>query len=69
MSERVASQSADSLDAKDFKNPSLSWMIGFLFLVSFVGLLSVVPLRKVIPQQRSKFDNYMPQACSFDLLL
>ncbi|KAK4782402.1 hypothetical protein SAY86_016504 [Trapa natans] len=47
MSERVASQSNTS-DAKDFKNPSLSWMIGFLFLVSFVGLLSVVPLRKIM---------------------
>ncbi|KAG5227462.1 metal-nicotianamine transporter YSL [Salix suchowensis] len=30
-----------------FKNPSLSWMIGFLFVVSFLGLFSVVPLRKV----------------------
>ncbi|CAN4085656.1 unnamed protein product [Withania somnifera] len=29
------------------KEPSLDWMIGFLFIVSFVGLLALVPLRKV----------------------
>jgi len=41
----VAKQSTEGSDA--FKNPSLSWMIGFLFVVSFLGLFSVVPLRKV----------------------
>jgi hypothetical protein len=45
MSEAVAKQSTEHTDA--FKNPSLSWMIGFLFVVSFLGLFSVVPLRKV----------------------
>ena len=45
MSEAVAKQSTEHTDA--FKNLSLSWMIGFLFVVSFLGLFSVVPLRKV----------------------
>nr|XP_016489802.1 PREDICTED: metal-nicotianamine transporter YSL2-like isoform X1 [Nicotiana tabacum]XP_016489803.1 PREDICTED: metal-nicotianamine transporter YSL2-like isoform X1 [Nicotiana tabacum]XP_016489804.1 PREDICTED: metal-nicotianamine transporter YSL2-like isoform X1 [Nicotiana tabacum] len=30
------------------KEPSLDWMIGFLFVVSFVGLLALVPLRKIM---------------------
>ncbi|XP_061948540.1 probable metal-nicotianamine transporter YSL7 [Populus nigra] len=46
MSEIVAKQLTEDSDA--FKNPSLSWMIGFLFVVSFLGLFSVVPLRKVM---------------------
>ncbi|ERN06309.1 probable metal-nicotianamine transporter YSL6 isoform X1 [Amborella trichopoda] len=33
---------------EDVKNPSLGWMIGFLFSVSFLGLFSVVPLQKVM---------------------
>lgn len=33
--------------AVDVKNPSLSWMIGFMFVVSFLGLFSLVALRKV----------------------
>lgn len=33
---------------EDIKNPSLGWMIGFLFVVSFLGLFSLVPLRKVL---------------------
>lgn len=33
--------------AEDVKNPSLGWMIGFMFVVSFLGLFSLVPLRKV----------------------
>jgi hypothetical protein len=45
MSETVAKQLTEDSDA--FKNPSLSWMIGFLFVFSFLGLFSVVPLRKV----------------------
>lgn len=34
--------------AEDVKNPSLGWMMGFMFVVSFLGLFSLVPLRKVI---------------------
>eukprot|EP00253_Pinus_taeda_P031056 PITA_31056 len=32
----------------DIKEPSLSWIIGFLFTVAFMGLLAVVPLRKIM---------------------
>lgn len=45
MSERVAKATSDTTD---FKNPSLGWIIGFLFVVSFLGLFSVVPLRKIM---------------------
>ncbi|GMI88657.1 YELLOW STRIPE like 7 [Hibiscus trionum] len=45
MSERIAKQSGDD---GGFKNPSLGWIIGFLFVVSFLGLFSVVPLRKIM---------------------
>ena len=38
----IAGNTADNI-----KDPSLSWIIGFLFTVSFLGLLAVVPLRKV----------------------
>ncbi|KMZ58118.1 Yellow stripe-like transporter 12 [Zostera marina] len=34
--------------AEDVKNPSLGWMIGFMFVVSFLGLFSLIPLRKVM---------------------
>jgi hypothetical protein len=34
--------------AVDVINPSLSWMIGFMFVVSFLGLFSLVALRKVL---------------------
>ncbi|CAM0904888.1 unnamed protein product [Alopecurus aequalis] len=34
--------------AVDVKNPSLSWMIGLMFVVSFLGLFSLVALRKVM---------------------
>jgi len=44
MSEEIANQSTDT---SDFKDPSLGWIIAFLFVVSFLGLFSVVPLRKV----------------------
>ncbi|KAK6127533.1 hypothetical protein DH2020_038736 [Rehmannia glutinosa] len=47
MSEVVAKQSTEAHNSLNIKNPSLSWMIGFLFVVSFLGLFSVVPLRKV----------------------
>jgi OPT family oligopeptide transporter len=45
MSGRIATQSTDTSDTKD---PALSWIIGFLFVVSFLGLFSVVPLRKIM---------------------
>ncbi|GMN51320.1 hypothetical protein TIFTF001_020475 [Ficus carica] len=45
MSERIAKATSDTTD---FKNPSLGWIIGFLFVVSFLGLFSVVPLRKIM---------------------
>ncbi|KAL0423603.1 UNVERIFIED_CONTAM: putative metal-nicotianamine transporter YSL7 [Sesamum radiatum] len=48
MSEVVAKQSTEANDALDIKNPSLTWMIGFLFVVSFLGLFSVLPLRKIM---------------------
>ncbi|KAG0485807.1 hypothetical protein HPP92_009886 [Vanilla planifolia] len=34
--------------AEDVKNPSLGWMIGYMFVVSFLGLFSLVALRKVM---------------------
>jgi hypothetical protein len=46
MSHRIADQSGDV--ARGVKDPSLGWMIAFLFVVSFLGLFSVVPLRKVL---------------------
>ncbi|XP_065850884.1 probable metal-nicotianamine transporter YSL7 [Euphorbia lathyris] len=48
MSEIIAKQSTEAHGAQNIKNPSLSWMIGFLFVVSFLGLFSVVPLRKIM---------------------
>ncbi|KAG6625121.1 probable metal-nicotianamine transporter YSL5 isoform X1 [Carya illinoinensis] len=45
MSKRISEQSSDT---HDFKNPSLGWIIGFLFVVSFLGLFSVVPLRRIM---------------------
>lgn len=48
MSEEIAKQSTEANDAQNVKNPTLSWMIGFLFVVSFLGLFSVVPLRKIM---------------------
>ncbi|GAB4836151.1 Probable metal-nicotianamine transporter ysl5 [Ancistrocladus abbreviatus] len=46
MSEEAAKSSGETYNSRDVKNPSLHWMIGFLFVVSFLGLFSVVPLRK-----------------------
>ncbi|ESQ30707.1 hypothetical protein EUTSA_v10011269mg [Eutrema salsugineum] len=46
MSERIAIQSGDV--ARGVKDPSLGWIIAFLFVVSFLGLFSVVPLRKIM---------------------
>ncbi|PHT49744.1 putative metal-nicotianamine transporter YSL5 [Capsicum baccatum] len=48
MSEVVAKQSTEANAADNVKNPSLGWMISFLFVVSFLGLFSVVPLRKIM---------------------
>ncbi|KAI3407580.1 uncharacterized protein J3R85_020867 [Psidium guajava] len=48
MSGRIADQSGGAPGATDYKDPSLSWIIGFLLIVSFVGLLAVVPLRKIM---------------------
>ncbi|PWA52099.1 YELLOW STRIPE like 7 [Artemisia annua] len=48
MSEVIAKQSHEANSAQNTKNPSLGWMIGFLFVVSFLGLFSVVPLRKIM---------------------
>ncbi|XP_042504774.1 probable metal-nicotianamine transporter YSL7 isoform X1 [Macadamia integrifolia] len=48
MSKDIAKQSTEANKAQNIKNPSLGWMIGFLFLVSFLGLFSVVPLRKIM---------------------
>ncbi|KAI3898130.1 hypothetical protein MKX03_021729 [Papaver bracteatum] len=48
MSEVIAKQSTEENSAQNIKNPSLGWMIGFLFVVSFLGLFSVVPLRKIM---------------------
>lgn len=48
MSEVVAKQSTEANNSQNIKNPSLTWMIGFLFVVSFLGLFSVVPLRKIM---------------------
>ena len=57
MSERIAKQSGDT---GGFKNPSLGWIVGFLFVVSFPGLFSVVPLRKVhcsVPTYLQTYSN------------
>ncbi|KAL7135317.1 hypothetical protein ABFS83_11G085600 [Erythranthe nasuta] len=48
MSEIIAKQTTEANNSQNIKNPSLSWMIGFLFVVSFLGLFSVVPLRKIM---------------------
>ncbi|CAN0916891.1 Probable metal-nicotianamine transporter YSL7 [Linum grandiflorum] len=48
MSEVVAKQSTEANNAQNIKDPSLGWMISFLFVVSFLGLFSVVPLRKIM---------------------
>ncbi|XP_071733843.1 probable metal-nicotianamine transporter YSL7 [Rutidosis leptorrhynchoides] len=48
MSEEIAKQSKEKNSAMNTKNPSLGWMIVFLFVVSFLGLFSVVPLRKIM---------------------
>ncbi|MED6185248.1 putative metal-nicotianamine transporter ysl7 [Stylosanthes scabra] len=48
MSSVIANQSPEANTAADIKNPTLGWMIAFLFVVSFLGLFSVLPLRKIM---------------------
>ncbi|XP_073044710.1 probable metal-nicotianamine transporter YSL7 [Primulina eburnea] len=48
MSEAIAKKTTEANDSQNIKNPALTWMIGFLFVVSFLGLFSVVPLRKIM---------------------
>ncbi|XP_071701760.1 probable metal-nicotianamine transporter YSL7 [Rutidosis leptorrhynchoides] len=51
MSDAVADNSSDAdspYRSISTKNPSLGWMISFLFIVSFIGLCSVVRLRKIM---------------------
>ncbi|XP_074310708.1 putative metal-nicotianamine transporter YSL7 [Silene latifolia] len=48
MTETVSKASGDKFGPGNTKTLALSWMIGFMFVVSFVGLFSVVPLRKIM---------------------
>ncbi|KAK1262213.1 putative metal-nicotianamine transporter YSL7 [Acorus gramineus] len=48
MSSKIAKQADEQSDPKNIKDPSLGWIIGFLFLVSFLGLFCLVPLRKIM---------------------
>lgn len=48
MSEIIANQSTTANNSQNIKNPSLTWIIAFLFIVSFLGLFSVLPLRKIM---------------------
>ncbi|XP_074573733.1 putative metal-nicotianamine transporter YSL12 isoform X1 [Curcuma longa] len=48
MSAKIAAQATEQNDAQNIKDPSLGWMIGFMFVVSFLGLFSVVALRKIM---------------------
>ncbi|KAL5214195.1 hypothetical protein ABZP36_003347 [Zizania latifolia] len=48
MSDRISDRSGEARNEQNIKNPSLGWMIGFLFIVSFLRLFSVVPLRKIM---------------------
>lgn len=47
MSAVIAAQSENGNTPENIKDPSLKWMIPFLFAVSFIGLFSVAPLRRV----------------------
>lgn len=33
---------------EDIRDPSLGWMIGFMFLIALIGPFSIVMLRKVL---------------------
>ncbi|KAK1296965.1 putative metal-nicotianamine transporter YSL7 [Acorus calamus] len=48
MSSKIAKQADEQSNPKNIKDPSLGWIIGFLFLVSFLGLFCLVPLRKIM---------------------
>ncbi|KAG6484236.1 probable metal-nicotianamine transporter YSL14 [Zingiber officinale] len=48
MSAKIAAQATEQNDAQNIKDPSLGWMIGFMFVVSFLGLFSLVALRKIM---------------------
>ncbi|XP_042373916.1 probable metal-nicotianamine transporter YSL12 isoform X2 [Zingiber officinale] len=48
MSSKIAGQAAEGSEPQNIKDPSLGWMIGFMFVVSFLGLFSLVPLRKIM---------------------
>lgn len=48
MSETIAKQATEANNPQNIKNPRLSWMIGYLLVVSFLGLFSLVPLRKIM---------------------
>ncbi|CAL9753400.1 unnamed protein product [Musa acuminata subsp. burmannicoides] len=48
MSSKIASQAADANDSDNIKDPSLGWMIGYMFIIGFLGLFSLVPLRKIL---------------------
>lgn len=46
----VASQTGEEHNPANIKNPSMGWMIAFLFAVSFIGVILAEPLRKVIEE-------------------
>ncbi|XXG39530.1 hypothetical protein AAC387_Pa01g0469 [Persea americana] len=48
MSAVIAAQSENGNTPENIKDPSLKWMIPFLFAVSFIGLFSVAPLRRIM---------------------
>ncbi|XP_042470552.1 probable metal-nicotianamine transporter YSL12 isoform X2 [Zingiber officinale] len=48
MSSKIAGQATEGSEPQNIKDPSLGWMIGFMFVVSFLGLFSLVPLRKIM---------------------
>ncbi|XP_042382025.1 probable metal-nicotianamine transporter YSL12 [Zingiber officinale] len=48
MSSKIAAKTTEADTSQNIKEPSLGWMIAFMFVVSFIGLFSVVPLRKIM---------------------
>ncbi|KAL0797143.1 hypothetical protein Bca101_068520 [Brassica carinata] len=68
MSERIAKQSGDA--SRGSKDPSLGWIIGFLFVVRFLGLFSVVPLRKImVIDFKLTYPNVLTCLLPFDSML
>lgn len=47
MSSQVANEIRDPAKENSTKDPSESWMIPFLFMVSFTGLFTISPIAKV----------------------